>query len=58
MEDNIFRKNQKSADRIAKFEYVVKVVTYSKSPDHGLTNHVRYVIILLSLKFFRTSEIP
>ena len=29
MEDNIFRKNQKSADRIVKFEYVNKLFPYS-----------------------------
>ena len=58
MENNIFGENQKRADRIAKSEYFVKVVTYSKSPDHMLKNHVRYVNILISLKFFRTSKMP
>ena len=28
IENNIFRENQKSANRIAKFEYFVKVATY------------------------------
>ena len=36
MENNIFRENQKSPARIAKFEYFVNVFTYSKSPDHML----------------------
>ena len=52
IKNKMFRENHKSADRIAKFEYVVKVVTYSKSPDHRLKSHVQYVNILLSLKFF------
>ena len=39
IENNIFRENQKSADRIAKFEYFVKVARYSKSADHMLKNH-------------------
>ena len=43
---DIFNKNQKS--ELAKFEYVVKVFTYTKSPDHRLKNHVRCVKILLS----------
>ena len=47
MENNIFRDNQKSADRVAKFEYFVKSVTYLKSPDN-----IRYVNIFLSLKLF------
>ena len=38
IENNIFRENQKSTNRIAKFEYFVKVVTYSL--DHMLKNHV------------------
>ena len=36
MENTIFRKNQKSAHRIMKFEYFTKILTYSKSPDHML----------------------
>ena len=36
VENTIFRKNQKSAHRIAKFEYFMKIVTYSKSPDDML----------------------
>ena len=43
IENNIFCENQKSAKRIAKFEYFVKVVTYS--PDHMIKNHVRYINI-------------
>ena len=39
MENNIFRENQESPARIAKFEYFVKVFTYSKSLDHMLQNH-------------------
>ena len=34
MENTIFHKNEKSAYRIAKFEYFTKIVAYSKSPDH------------------------
>ena len=38
IKNKMFRENHKSADRIAKFEYVVKVVTYSKSPDPVMYN--------------------
>ena len=56
MESTIFRKNQKSTHRIAKFEYFTKIVTYSKSLDHVSKSCIRYVHILLSLKFFQTSK--
>ena len=58
MENNIFHENQKSADRIAKSEYLMKVVTYSKSADHMLKNHVRNVHILLHLNFFEPENCP
>ena len=58
MDNNIFYENKKSTDRIAKFEYLLKVVAHSISPDHMLENHVRYVNILLSLKLFRTPKMP
>ena len=40
MENNIFCENQKSADRIAKFEYLLKVAVHSISLDHMLEDHV------------------
>ena len=45
MENTIFRKNQKSTHRIAKFEYFTKIVTYSKSLDHMFQNHVSDMFI-------------
>ena len=58
MENNIFCENEKSTDRIAKFEYLLKVVAHSKSLDHMLENHVGYFNIILSLELFRTPKMP
>ena len=36
MSKNRFREISSSVHKIGKFEYFVKVIIYSKSPDHGL----------------------